>query len=173
MLHEDVEHPGEVTSDPTWGQGLSDTIRDVRLLSEKLLETEDREAAGNAYAEAHSASFAPIHQSDSWYTDLFLDVGAEANAARWRALPLILKDPSRIPEAPLSGPEVGATEEMRRRFFGEGERARLLDFAPLIRMKIRLFLSGRSALRPPQTSAPVQPRRVSVCPVTRLKVRPR
>ena len=33
------------TSDPTWGQGMSQTLRDVRVLSEQLLVVDDWDAA--------------------------------------------------------------------------------------------------------------------------------
>ncbi|MDQ3937337.1 MAG: FAD-dependent monooxygenase, partial [Chloroflexota bacterium] len=57
-----VEHPyadgvaligdAAATSDPTWGQGLSLTLRDARVLRDVLLAEEDRDAAGHAYAAA-------------------------------------------------------------------------------------------------------------------------
>jgi 2-polyprenyl-6-methoxyphenol hydroxylase-like FAD-dependent oxidoreductase len=58
-----VEHPyrdglaliGDAagSSDPTWGQGLSLTTRDARVLYEKLLAIEDWDGAGHAYANEH------------------------------------------------------------------------------------------------------------------------
>jgi 2-polyprenyl-6-methoxyphenol hydroxylase-like FAD-dependent oxidoreductase len=107
------------TSDPTWGQGMSLTLHDVRILSEALKATDDWSAAGCSYATQHDRDTATIRAADTWYTDVFLDVGAEANERRSRALPQILQDPSRIPDAPLAGPEIGADDSVRRRFFGE------------------------------------------------------
>jgi 2-polyprenyl-6-methoxyphenol hydroxylase-like FAD-dependent oxidoreductase len=107
------------TSDPTWGQGMSLTLHDVRLLSEALLASDDWKVAGRAYAAAHDRDAATIRAADTWYTDVFLDLGAAADALRARAFPGILADPSRIPDAPLAGPEVGAGDEVRRRFFSE------------------------------------------------------
>jgi hypothetical protein len=52
-------------------------------------------------------------------TDMFLEIGAEADERRARALPLILQDPTRVPDAGISGPECPADEDTRRRFFGE------------------------------------------------------
>ena len=59
-----VEHPyrdgvgliGDAasSSDPTWGQGLSLTLRDVRVLHAHLLSKENWEAAGQAYAREHA-----------------------------------------------------------------------------------------------------------------------
>src|SRR5262245_16187019 len=58
-----VEHPyragvalvgdAAATNDPTWGQGLSCTVRDVRVLRDQLLHHNDWDAAGHAYAEEH------------------------------------------------------------------------------------------------------------------------
>jgi 2-polyprenyl-6-methoxyphenol hydroxylase-like FAD-dependent oxidoreductase len=107
------------TSDPTWGQGMSLTFFDARSLSEKLLASDDWESAGHAYAAEHDWCWEAIRLSDTWYTDLFLEPGPEADATRARALPLILADPTRVPDAPVSGPECRADETARRRFFGE------------------------------------------------------
>jgi 2-polyprenyl-6-methoxyphenol hydroxylase-like FAD-dependent oxidoreductase len=107
------------TSDPTWGQGMSLTLHDVRLLSEALLATDDWDAAARAYCEQHDRDTSTIRAADTWYTDVFLDIGPGADERRARALPCILQEPSRIPEAPLAGPHVGADEHVRARFFGE------------------------------------------------------
>ena len=107
------------TSDPTWGQGMSVTLRDVRLLRDALVASDDWDAAGHAYAEGHAEFHRNVHTADGWYTDIFLDVGPEADARRARALPAILSDPTRIIDTPISGPEIKADEAARQRFFGE------------------------------------------------------
>ncbi|MGH7857836.1 MAG: FAD-dependent oxidoreductase [Candidatus Binatia bacterium] len=107
------------TSDPTWGQGMSLTFRDIRELRDALLSNEDWDAAGHAYARAHDETYRHVRTCDGWYTDVFLDVGPEADARRERALPLLAGDFSRAPDTPLSGPEISADEAARRRFFGE------------------------------------------------------
>jgi 2-polyprenyl-6-methoxyphenol hydroxylase-like FAD-dependent oxidoreductase len=107
------------TSDPTWGQGMSQTLRDVRVLTEQLVSTEDWDEAGHAYAEEHDRGYAACHTVDNWYTDLLLEIGPEADALRAHALPHIAQDLSRIPDAPLSGPEVQPDETARKRFFAE------------------------------------------------------
>jgi 2-polyprenyl-6-methoxyphenol hydroxylase-like FAD-dependent oxidoreductase len=109
------------TSDPTWGQGMSITLRDLRLLRDRLLETDDWHAAARAYAADHDAFFAHVRRADTWFTDLFLDVGPHADALRARALPPLLADPTRLLDTPLSGPEVAATEAARRRFHGQDD----------------------------------------------------
>jgi 2-polyprenyl-6-methoxyphenol hydroxylase-like FAD-dependent oxidoreductase len=108
------------TSDPSWGQGLSLTMRDVRVLRDKLLADDDWDAAGHAYAEEHDAHYHAIHTASDWLTQLLLEPGPEAMALRARALPLIGQDPSRIPDVFFSGPESSPLDETaRRRFFGE------------------------------------------------------
>ena len=124
-----VEHPyrdgvalvgdAAATSDPTWGQGMSLTLRDVRVLRDALLATDDWNAAGHAYAAEHDGYFARVHRTDSWFTDIFMDVGAAADARRDRALPLLAQDPSRICDVPHSGPEAPCDEAARRQFYGE------------------------------------------------------
>lgn len=107
-------------TDPTWGQGLSLTLRDVRVLRDKLLETDDWEVAGNAYARARQKHFGAIHTAEDWFMQFFYEVGPEADERRTRSLPLIGQDPSRSPDTFQSGPEAAPlTSEARRRFFGE------------------------------------------------------
>lgn len=107
------------TSDPTWGQGMSLTLRDVRALSDALAADDDWERAGHAYAEAHDRHYAPVHRVDGWYADVFMELGPAADARRARALPLIAADPTRLPDVPFSGPDSPAGDEVRARFFGE------------------------------------------------------
>jgi menaquinone-9 beta-reductase len=107
------------TSDPVWGQGLSLTLRDVRVLGHHLLSSDDWDAAGRAYASDHANYFNTIHNVESWGTDLFVQTGAGADAARARALPLIAADPTRVPDHLFGGPDLPCDELVRRRFFGE------------------------------------------------------
>ncbi len=123
-----VEHPyrdgvaligdAATTSDPTWGQGMSLTARDVRVLSESLLGHESWDVAGHAFAEEHDRGYAACHQCDNWYTDLLLEPGPEADARRSVALPRILEDPTRLPDTPISGPDQPVDDSTRRRLFG-------------------------------------------------------
>jgi menaquinone-9 beta-reductase len=76
-----VEHPyregvaliGDAagSSDPTWGQGLSPTARDVRVLANNLAGFNDWEAAGHAYADAHDEYFSRSIKVGGWLSDLF------------------------------------------------------------------------------------------------------
>jgi menaquinone-9 beta-reductase len=124
-----VEHPykngvvliGDATasSDPTWGQGLSLTVRDVRVLRDQLLAHEDWDVAGHAYAAEHDRYYNVIHTVDNWLSELFLAIGPEAEARRAQALPLIAQDETRVPDHIVSGPDLPADDTVRRRFFGE------------------------------------------------------
>jgi 2-polyprenyl-6-methoxyphenol hydroxylase-like FAD-dependent oxidoreductase len=107
------------TSDPTWGQGMSLALRDVRVLRDALRSTSDWDAAGHAYAAEHDRYYDIIHRVDGWYADVFMELGAEADARRARALPLAVQDQTRFPDVPISGPEAPHDDAVRRRFFGE------------------------------------------------------
>lgn len=124
-----VEHPyrngvallgdAAAASDPSWGQGLAQTLRDARVLRDRLLATEDWDAAGHAYAADHDRYARVTHLATLWYTELFVGLGPEADARRARAFPLIAQDLSRQPDAIFSGPDMPMDESVRKRFFGE------------------------------------------------------
>lgn len=126
-----VEHPykegvaligdAAAANDPSFGEGLSLTLRDARLLRDAIKEAEndDWDGACHAYAEAHDRSFRVIHDTTGWFGEFFLSRGAKADARRARALPLIAQDPTRIPDHPFSGPDLPCDETTRKRFFGE------------------------------------------------------
>jgi menaquinone-9 beta-reductase len=107
------------TSDPSWGQGLSMTVRDARVLRDKLLANGDWDAAGHAYAEEHDRYCHAVHSVVGWYTELFLGIGPEAEVRRARAMPLIAEDPTRQPDLLFSGPDMPVDDHTRQRFFGE------------------------------------------------------
>jgi len=108
------------TSDQTWGQGLSITLRDARLLRDALLATDDWEAAGHKYAEAASECFQHISRVESWMTQVFMRPGAEADAIRAKTLPRLAVDPSIMPDTHMVGPELAPADDAARvRFLGE------------------------------------------------------
>lgn len=106
-------------TDPTWGQGLSITLRDVRVLRDHLCHTDNWEAAGHAYAEERDRHFGVIHTVENWLSELFHGAGPIAEARRAKALPLLAQDPTRFLDHGFSGPELPVNETVRRRFFGE------------------------------------------------------
>ena len=97
------------SSDPTWGQGLSQTLRDVRILSDNLLATDDWNRAGRDYADAREVYFKTLVTSTDWLFDLFFRRGVEADQRRERALPLLVQEPDRFPDHIISGPELPQT----------------------------------------------------------------
>jgi 2-polyprenyl-6-methoxyphenol hydroxylase-like FAD-dependent oxidoreductase len=124
-----VEHPyrdgvvligdAAAASDPSYGQGLSLTVRDVRVLRDHLLSHNNWDDAGHAYAEEHDHYYRALHTATGWLWQLFFETGPEADARRAKAFPLIAQDMSRFPDFLLSGPEVPLDVPVRRRFFGE------------------------------------------------------
>jgi len=124
-----VEHPyrdgvvllgdAAVTSDPTWGQGMSMALRGARVLRDALAGTDDWDAAGHAYACELRRVYEIVHRADGWFQLLFMETGADADERRARAFPLLAEDPTRAVDVPNSGPEAPCDEAARRRFFGE------------------------------------------------------
>jgi 2-polyprenyl-6-methoxyphenol hydroxylase-like FAD-dependent oxidoreductase len=106
-------------SDPTWGCGLSLTLRDVRVLSERLLASEDWRAAADAYAEEHDTYYGRLHTLEGWLAQAFFDVGPEADARRGRIFGRAFTEPGRIPDVVAHGPDAACDEAARRRFFAE------------------------------------------------------
>ncbi len=107
------------TSDPTFGQGMSITLRDVRVLRDALLSHSDWDSAGHHFAREHDLYFHTIHKVCGWLRILFQDPRPEAEALRRRAMPLIAEDLTRVPDHLLSGPDMPADETVRERLFGE------------------------------------------------------
>ena len=124
-----VEHPyidgvalaGDAASsnDPSWGQGLSLAFRDARVLSDELLAGTDWDGAANRYAQRHDTDYGIVKKVSGWFYDLFQRLGPEADARRARVLPLIAREPTRVPDVLFSGPEFPLDENSRARFFGE------------------------------------------------------
>ena len=110
-------------TDPSFGQGLALTLRDVRVLRDELLGTDDWEAAGEAYAAEHHRYVEVIHTLQTWMSQIFLTTGDEADARRARALPLWEQDPTRPTDVLFSGPDIELDKEVRERFFGEDQPA--------------------------------------------------
>lgn len=106
-------------SDPMFGQGMAITLRDVRELASRLQSTDDWNTACHQYAQAHDDYFNIIHTYSHWFERLFYTSGKDAYALRFRLLPLLAKDPSRLPDYFLSAPDGSVSEEVRRRMFGE------------------------------------------------------
>lgn len=124
-----VEHPyregvvliGDAasTNDPAWGNGLSLTLRDVRVLRDKLLADDDWGRAASAYAAEQDKYFAALRRVTRWRADLMYEVGPEAEARRAKAFPLFKEDRTRVPDYLALGPDSPSDETARRRYFCE------------------------------------------------------
>ena len=124
-----VEHPyrngialigdAAYASDPSFGQGMSLTLRDARVLRDQLLNNSDWEQAANRYATEHDRYQAVAHTFELWETQISLTVGPEADAIRGPALAGWDQDPSRRPDVLFSGPDLVLDESIRKRYFGE------------------------------------------------------
>ena len=107
------------TSDPSFGQGMSLTARDVRVLRDSLLGISDWDRAGHAYAVEHDSYFHRCHKAVQMLRTVFQEQSPEAALIRQRALPLIQEDPTRVPDHLMGGPELPIDDSVRARFFGE------------------------------------------------------
>ncbi len=123
-----VEHPyrdgvvliGDAASasDPTWGQGLSLTCRDARVLTDLLRENQDWAAACQAYALAHDQYFMNLREADNCMRELLVDRGPQADALRARALPRVAQGIAQMPDQGFCGPDQPFDQADRRRLFG-------------------------------------------------------
>jgi len=107
------------TSDPTFGQGLNLTLRDVRVLRDELSINSDWETAGHRYADHHDKYFLDCHTVEGWLRTLFQDPSSKAAGLREKAMPLIGQDPTRVPDHLFSGPDLPVNENVRARLFGD------------------------------------------------------
>jgi 2-polyprenyl-6-methoxyphenol hydroxylase-like FAD-dependent oxidoreductase len=106
-------------SDPAWGRGLSRTLRDVRLLRDRLLEKSNWTEAAQAYAQDHDDFYGRMRRIEAMETTLLFERGDEADKRRERAFALFTQDPRRVPDVIALGPEAPSDEIARARYFGE------------------------------------------------------
>jgi len=124
-----VEHPykngvaligdAAAVNDPCFGEGLSLTARDVRVLRDKLLQETDWDVAGNAYANEHDRYWKAMLTCTHWFAQMYYDTSPDAAERRATALRLIAQDETRMPDHIISGPDLPLDETIRKRFFGE------------------------------------------------------
>lgn len=98
------------SSDPVWGNGLSRTLRDVRLLRDRMLETLNWSVALAAYAEDHDDAFHRLRRAERLCAKLHFPTGADADRARLRAYDLISRNPELNPDITGLGPEARWSE---------------------------------------------------------------
>jgi 2-polyprenyl-6-methoxyphenol hydroxylase-like FAD-dependent oxidoreductase len=107
------------TTDPSHGQGQSLTLRDSRVLRDHLLNSNDWEAAGHAYADEHDRYFSVVHKFYGWFWEILYDPSPAGAAHRTRVVPRLVEDLTRMPDTMVSGPEVPLDDVARCRFFAE------------------------------------------------------
>jgi menaquinone-9 beta-reductase len=106
------------SNDPSFGCGLSLTLRDVRVLADKLLASDDWSGAADAYAEEHDRHYGVIHRLTSWARALFYHPSLIGAAEREAALTRLVADRTRSLDIVGIGPDFPCDEATRRRFFG-------------------------------------------------------
>jgi menaquinone-9 beta-reductase len=102
------------TTDPVWGNGLSRTLRDVRLLRDRLLNDPDWTAAAEAYAADHDDFYHRLRRVEQLNTTLSFSMGDAAEARRHRASRLMQKDPELYPDISALGPEARCNDRVIR-----------------------------------------------------------
>jgi len=107
------------SSDPSWGNGLSMTLRDVRMLSERLIATDDWDAAASVYAELQAKQAERLRQGEAMLRDLLYEPGDAALKRRYRARELLEREPDRDPDLFGIGPDAPCDDSARARFLGE------------------------------------------------------
>jgi 2-polyprenyl-6-methoxyphenol hydroxylase-like FAD-dependent oxidoreductase len=107
------------SNDPCFGCGLSLTLRDVRVLADHLLASDDWATAAEAYATEHDDHYGKIHRMTSWFRHMYWNQSEEAKELRQRAIPRLLADRTRGLDITGTGPELPADEAQRQRFFCE------------------------------------------------------
>jgi 2-polyprenyl-6-methoxyphenol hydroxylase-like FAD-dependent oxidoreductase len=98
-------------SDPSWGSGLSRTLRDVRLLRDALTADKDWAVAADAYAEQHDEFWERLHDAERLSAAALMSVGADGASRRGRALEIF----DRVPELETwtYGPEADCDDAVR------------------------------------------------------------
>lgn len=101
-------------NDPSFGCGLSLTLRDVRVLRDALLDIEDWDAACHRYADEHDRYYGALHRITSWLRQVRYAVGADADRVRERALQSLTDGSG--PDLIGQGPDYPADEHAQARF---------------------------------------------------------
>ncbi len=106
-------------SDPIWGQGLSLTCRDARVLTDLLRASDDWAGACSAYARAHDNYFNILRDADNFTRELLFDPGAESDALRAKVLPRVAQGIARLPDQGFCGPDERFDDAARRQLCGD------------------------------------------------------
>ena len=124
-----VEHPyrdgvvlvGDAasSSDPSWGNGLSMTLRDVRLLGDRLCSNSDWRCAASDYASEQALQGSRLRLGEAILRDLFFEPGEVTLKHRYHAMELLGDEPDRDPDLFGLGPDAPCDDAARNLFFGD------------------------------------------------------
>lgn len=103
-------------NDPCWGCGLSLTLRDVRVLRDALLASDDWDAACHRYAAEHDSYYGALRRITSWLRAVRYSLGPEGDQLREHALPRLADGSG--PDLLAQGPDCPSDEDARIRFLG-------------------------------------------------------
>ncbi len=106
-------------SDPVWGNGLSRTLRDVRLLRDRLRGDGDWTRAAEAYAADHDDFFHRLRRAERLNAALHFSIGDAAEKRRQRAYALMEKNPELKMDISGRGPEQPCDDAMIATLLGE------------------------------------------------------
>ncbi|WP_411278003.1 FAD-dependent oxidoreductase [Gaiella sp.] len=98
-------------SDPSWGSGLSRTLRDVRLLRDALTADADWPRAAAAYADQHDEYWVRLRDAERLSAAALMSVGPGGAARRDRALEIFGREPEL--ETWTYGPEANCDDAVR------------------------------------------------------------
>ena len=98
-------------SDPSWGSGLSRTLRDVRLLRDVLVSDTDWPRAADEYAGQHDEFWEPLRDVERLSAKALMSVGPDGASRRERALEIL----DGVPELEIwtYGPEAHCDDAVR------------------------------------------------------------
>lgn len=127
-------------SDPSFGCGMALALRGARELTDALLapgelgaspatgpagepaisfEPAAVDAAGSAYADATLHTTGALRRLTGWLRDVYREPGERADALRAELWPLFARDPARVPDVVVAGPDSPSDAAARARFFGD------------------------------------------------------
>jgi len=93
------------SSDPAWGNGLSRSLRSVRLLRDRLLSDENWASAAEAYADDHRRDFLKLRRLERVAAELWFSMGQKAIARRNRVWKLMEEEPELSIRISIYGPD--------------------------------------------------------------------
>ena len=103
------------TTDPVWGNGLSRTLRDVRLMRDRLLDDSNWTSAARAYAHDHTDFYHRLRLAEQLNATIYFTMGDAGEARRQRVSTLMKEQPELGLDLDGLGPECGYSDELAAR----------------------------------------------------------